>query len=141
MRILLFSIVLLINGLIIAQTTNPITPCPNKPNCVSSLHKKAKHKWTAFPMFWSKAIAMDKIKRLVLTQDNIRLSKELPNYLSFEVKTNLGKFIDDLEFYFNEKEQVIHYKSMSRIGYYDFGANKRRVKKLKKAWLAEKKQS
>ena len=39
--------------------------------------------------------------------------------------------IDDVEFYFPPDERIIHVRSESRTGYYDFGANRRRVERLR----------
>ncbi|MGD9241474.1 MAG: DUF1499 domain-containing protein, partial [Desulfobacterales bacterium] len=37
-------------------------------------------------------------------------------------------------FYFPSEETIIHVRSASRTGYYDFGANRRRVERLRSAF-------
>ncbi|MBW2641103.1 MAG: DUF1499 domain-containing protein, partial [Deltaproteobacteria bacterium] len=41
------------------------------------------------------------------------------------------RFIDDLELYFNSSNGIISIRSASRVGYWDFGANRRRVELLR----------
>ncbi len=77
-----------------------------------------------------------KIKEIVLKMEGTKLVKEDSTYLHFEFSTAIGKYIDDVEFYFDSTTQLIHFRSASRIGYGDFGANKRRMKRISKAWKA-----
>jgi uncharacterized protein (DUF1499 family) len=74
------------------------------------------------------------LKAIVLAIDGTVLSKEKANYLHFEFSTSIGKYIDDVVFYFDAQTQLIHFRSASRIGYGDFGANKRRMKRISKTW-------
>ncbi len=53
------------------------------------------------------------------------------NYLYAECKSRIFGFIDDLEFRQDEKSAVVHVRSASRNGYYDFGVNRRRVEKIR----------
>ena len=53
------------------------------------------------------------------------------NYLHFTCKTKFCIFTDDIEFQIDEINKVIHVKSASRLGYSDFGANKKRVEKIR----------
>ena len=52
--------------------------------------------------------------------------------------TRLGKFTDDIEFLIDPTAKLIHFRSASRIGYGDFGKNKRRMKKIKSDWISER---
>jgi len=44
------------------------------------------------------------------------------------------RFADDLECYLPPHENVIHVRSASRVGRYDFGVNRRRVERLRRAF-------
>ena len=44
------------------------------------------------------------------------------------------RFVDDLEFYLDRLEKKIHVRSASRVGKYDFGANRRRVEAIRRAF-------
>ncbi len=57
------------------------------------------------------------------------------NYIRVEFTSLIFRFVDDVEFYFptaeNEK-MIIHIRSASRIGYSDFGANRKRIEQIRK---------
>jgi hypothetical protein len=53
------------------------------------------------------------------------------DYLHVEFKSKLMGFVDDVEFYFPDSA-VIHMRSASRVGYSDFGVNRRRLEKIRK---------
>ena len=56
------------------------------------------------------------------------------SYLHAEFRSLIFRFVDDVEFYFPVEESVIHVKSASRTGYYDFGVNRRRLERLRSAF-------
>jgi uncharacterized protein (DUF1499 family) len=49
------------------------------------------------------------------------------DYLHIEFRSLIFRFIDDVEFWVNPAEEVIHFRSASRIGYSDLGANRKRM--------------
>jgi len=53
------------------------------------------------------------------------------NYLYAEYRTRLMRFVDDVEFVFDEKAGLIHVRSASRLGRRDFGVNRARVEALR----------
>jgi uncharacterized protein (DUF1499 family) len=53
------------------------------------------------------------------------------DYLYAECISSVFRFVDDLEFYFDDVEKIIHFRSSSRLGYYDLGVNRRRIEKIK----------
>ena len=48
-------------------------------------------------------------------------------------RTPLLGFRDDLEFRYSPDDGVVHVRSASRVGIYDFGVNRRRVERVRKA--------
>jgi len=106
--------------------------CPRSPNCVSTFAKDKKH--AAVP--WSYTGSIEETKMQVEKICRNYIGAELvaggSNYLHYTFKTNLGGFLDDVEFYFDDENKLVHFRSASRVGYGDFGANKRRMKKLQK---------
>jgi uncharacterized protein (DUF1499 family) len=66
----------------------------------------------------------------VLGMERSTLVREGPDYLHVEVRTFLG-FVDDLEFYADESQKLIHLRSASRVGYWDLGVNRRRVETVR----------
>ena len=53
-----------------------------------------------------------------------------PAYVHAEFRSALFGFVDDVTFVFDDDERLIHFRSASRTGYYDFGANRNRMKEI-----------
>ena len=56
---------------------------------------------------------------------------ESDGYLHATFQTRFFRFVDDVELRLEESEKVIHIRSASRVGGSDFGANRKRVEKLR----------
>ena len=69
----------------------------------------------------------------MILQENprFRLVTSTSHYLRAEARTRWLGFVDDVEFLASESEGLIHVKSASRLGYYDFGVNRRRLERLR----------
>ncbi len=52
-------------------------------------------------------------------------------YLAATFSSSFFGFIDDVEFRVDTQNQLIHIRSAARLGYSDFGVNKKRVNNLK----------
>jgi uncharacterized protein (DUF1499 family) len=61
------------------------------------------------------------------------------DYVRATYTSGTMKYVDDLEFVFSQSERgVIHVRSSSRIGYADFGANRRHVEEVRNAYTVAK---
>ena len=119
----------------IAQTTvNPLPECPDSPNCFrsSSMAKKAIKQ--PISIEGSAKAAEQQLIKVLESFQGARREKDSQLFLHYTFKTKLGKFIDDVLFYFDEENGLIHFRSASRVGWSDMGANRRRIKKIKMAW-------
>jgi len=109
--------------------------CPSSPNCVCTIDAEvSKKKMDALSYSGSLADAKTALKETIAGMKRTQLKEEEADYLHFTFKTALGGFIDDVEFEFDDANKKIHFRSASRVGYSDMGANKRRMKKVGKAW-------
>lgn len=108
-----------------------LSPCPAKPNCVGSQAEGERHKIEPIHYAGGKSAAFDKLKKIVISLERAGLVEENDDYLRFEFKSALFGFVDDVEFYFPE-EPVIHVRSASRLGYSDFGVNRKRIEKVRR---------
>ena len=119
-----------------AQTAgrpNKFSPCPDSPNCVSS-QSTNKMRFIE-PLHYSGDIA-DARQILIDLLENtkrVQLVKVETDYIHAEFRTAIFRFVDDVEFLFPPGKNIIHVKSASRSGYYDFGANRRRVERIRSA--------
>ena len=54
------------------------------------------------------------------------------DFIRAEFVSAIFRFVDDVEFYLDDRKKVIHVKSASRVGYSDLGVNRRRVENIRK---------
>lgn len=113
-------------------TDGNFSPLKTTPNGVSTQAINSTKKVKPLILDSSVDKSKDKWKSIIAKLPNARLITEKENYLHFVFTSDFFKFNDDVEFYFDEKEKVIHFKSQSRIGYSDAGVNRKRYEMLKK---------
>ena len=58
------------------------------------------------------------------------LVTEAANYVHFRVRTPLLRFTDDVEFRLNPPSGTVSFRSASRLGFSDLGANRQRLEAL-----------
>ena len=109
---------------------NRLSPCPASPNCVSSQSDDEKHRIDAIHFPTTPTEALDRLRKIVLGMERSTLVRESPDYLHVEFRTFLG-FVDDMEFYADESQKLIHIRSASRLGYWDLGTNRRRIEAIR----------
>lgn len=106
------------------------SPCPDKPNCVSSQSLEESAKVDPLKFLGTLEESKERLKKTLHSFENIKIITENENYIHAEATSKIFKFVDDVEFYLDQKNQVIHIKSASRIGHSDLGVNKGRVNSL-----------
>ena len=114
-----------------ADSAKKFSPCPDSPNCVSSQSIDKKRFIEPLQYTGSLADARQKLIDILKKTKRVNLVKVETDYILAEFRSSIFQFIDDLELYFPPDQTVIHVKSASRKGYYDFGANRRRIKWLR----------
>ena len=114
-----------------AEKPYQFTPCPDSPNCVSSQSEDKARFIEPLHYAGSLADARQKLIEILENTKRVRMVKAETNYVHAEFRSSIFQFIDDVEFYFPPGQNVIHVKSASQSGYYDFGANRRRVEWLR----------
>jgi uncharacterized protein (DUF1499 family) len=112
-------------------------PCPQKHVCVSTQSDESDKKHYIQPLTYdSKEEAMEKILEIIKSFKRTKILEKENIYIHAEFTTALFRFKDDVEFYFDENKKLIHFKSQSRIGGYDWNANRNRMEKIRKSYLA-----
>ncbi len=109
-------------------------PCPKRHYCVSSQSEIDNSVNYIEPIKYNSTAeeAKKKIKQIINFLKRTKLLKEEENYLHYLFTTRLFRFKDDVEFLFDENEKIIHFKSQSRIGGFDWNTNKNRMEKVRK---------
>jgi uncharacterized protein (DUF1499 family) len=111
----------------------PLSPCPSSPNCVSTLAPAGDAQHAIAPYRYQKSLAETKevLKATIASLPRTRLVEEDGTYLHYEFTSLLIRFVDDVEFLFDEGSKTIHFRSASRIGYGDLGVNRRRMEDIR----------
>lgn len=107
--------------------------CKRTPNCVSSQADAADPEHTIAPIaFKGGALeAMAAVRKAVESMQRATVLRHEGNYLYAEFRSRLMRYVDDVEFAFDEKTGLIHVRSASRLGRRDFGVNRARVEALR----------
>lgn len=107
-------------------------PCPKSPNCVSTQAIDEKQKMEALNYSGSLEDAKVKIVNIINSLKRSKIITNEENYIHIEFRTATFRFVDDVEFLFDDKEKVIHFRSRARMGYSDMGVNRKRMEKITK---------
>lgn len=114
-------------------TDGRLAVCPASPNCVSTQADDAEHRMQPVSFAGSADEAMQRIKAVVAKMPRTKIVTAGDNYLHVEFRSALFRFVDDVEFLIDPDEQLVHFRSASRVGYSDIGANRRRMEQIRKA--------
>lgn len=105
--------------------------CPSSPNCVSSFAPDEKHKIAALKYSASKVEMLARLKSVIEKMEGAKIVIERDNYLYAEFTSKLFRFVDDVEFLFDDETKTLHFRSASRLGHSDLGVNRKRIETIK----------
>ena len=111
-----------------------LKPCPQTPNCVSSQATDKEHYIQPVAFSGTLQEAKARLLQILESEKRTKMLTFQENYMRVEFTSALFRFVDDVEFYFQEKkpdETVIHVRSASRVGSSDFGVNRKRIERIR----------
>jgi len=111
------------------------TPCPGRPNCVSSDSMDKDHYVVPLSISGNPELTWEALQRLVAARPRTTIVTATAEYLHAVEKSRVFGFKDDLEFHLRSEEGIIAVWSASRRGYSDMGVNRRRVEEIRAALL------
>jgi len=115
-------------------TNDKLSPCPKSPNCVSSLSKEESHYVEPLSYRVSQEEAREKLISVINSMKRSEIVTAETNYIHAIFKSALFRFIDDVEFSFDDQRKVIDVRSASRTGYSDLGVNRKRVERIRQGF-------
>lgn len=135
------SIILILGGLGIASRKTPdglgvingkLKEVPKSPNCISSQAEKDNkiHYMPALDFDGDIKKAKENIINIVNNMNNTVLISEEKDYLHFVFTSLIFRYKDDVEFYFDSEDNVIHFRSASRVGWQDMNGNRKRMEEI-----------
>ena len=111
-------------------TNGKLLPCPDSPNCVSSQSQDKKHFIEPIRYEGDKQQSRDRLIAVIQGMKRSRIVVVRDDYIHAEFTSAIFRFVDDIEFYIDDKAKTIHMRSASRIGYSDLGVNRKRLDKI-----------
>ncbi|MCF6324622.1 MAG: DUF1499 domain-containing protein [Gammaproteobacteria bacterium] len=111
-----------------------LKPCPESPNCVSSLATSDKHRIAPMSYGGDRAVARLRLLTVLSQFENAAIIEDTELYLRVTVTSTVLRFIDDVTFFFDDEQALIQMRSASRSGHYDFGANRRRLEGIRQRY-------
>jgi len=109
-----------------------LTPCPTSNNCVISDRRDAAHYLPAWETNQTPEQVKLKLMAILQQHPNIQIISHSEFYIHGQYRSDWFGFIDDLEFLI--EENAVQIRSASQLGYSDFGANKKHLLIIKKAF-------
>ncbi len=113
-----------------------LAPCPSSPNCVSSQSSDKEHAIEPLSSAGTVGGARAALRTIILSMKRSQIITDTDSYIHAEFTSAIFRFVDDVEFWFDENEKVIHVRSASRIGHSDLGVNRERVEEIRARWKA-----
>ncbi|WP_039974746.1 DUF1499 domain-containing protein [Vibrio jasicida] len=109
------------------MTDRSQSPCGDKPNCVSTQDTRAEYNLTQFTL--TESTNIDAIEQVALELPGAKTAVKEGNYLRIECTSKIMRFVDDLELKIEGDQLIV--RSESRVGYSDFGVNRKRAEQLR----------
>lgn len=111
------------------------TEIPESPNAVSTQTSQTDKLVEPIAFIGTLEESKEAFKKALTEYSGIKIIEETDFYLYAVATTSLMRYKDDIELYFDQDSQLIHYRSASRVGYSDMGLNKTRYEALKKLYI------
>jgi uncharacterized protein (DUF1499 family) len=116
-----------------------LTPCPSTPNCVSSQSSDKAHAIEPLLFTGTVSEAHAALNSIILSMKRAQIVTETDDYIHAEFTSAIFRFVDDTEFWIDQKEKVIQVRSAARLGSSDFGVNRKRLEEIRARWKASEK--
>ena len=116
-------------------TNDRLSSCPKSPNCVSSLSQDKSHYVEPLKYKATLEEAREKLISVINSMKRSEIVTAEINYVHATFKSRLFRFVDDVEFSFDDQRKVIDVRSASRTGYSDLGVNRKRVEEIRRRFV------
>jgi uncharacterized protein (DUF1499 family) len=108
-----------------------LAPCPDSPNCVSTQAERSLHWIEPIPYEGETAVTHQRLLEILYDMPRSTIHYTDPTYIHVQFRSPLWGFVDDVEFYFDEANQLIHFRSAARLGDGDMGVNRERMEQIR----------
>ncbi len=130
--ILLFVLLFAVGGTSMARS---LSPCPDKPNCVSSLAATVEQRIDPLSYTGTMESAKKQLLSVIQRFPRTEIIANEERYLHVTFTSFIFRFTDDVEFLLDDDAKLIQLRSASRVGHSDLGANRKRVAQIRQRFL------
>lgn len=106
--------------------------CPNRPSCVCSTDTLEQHAIHALQVPANTEAPIDALATVIKAMPNAAIVSQQDNYLHATFTSKLFRFVDDVELLLDGEQ--VQVRSVSRVGYSDLGANRKRIEAIRAAF-------
>jgi uncharacterized protein (DUF1499 family) len=114
-----------------------LASCPSSPNCVSTQSQDEMHRIAPIALSTSIKQTQTKLLQIIQSMERTRIIVAEPTYIHAEFRTPVIEYVDDVEFYIDGQSGLIHFRSASRLPYWDWGVNRNRMETIRRAFEAQ----
>ena len=82
------------------------------------------------------AEARERLLAVLRAWPRAKIVREEPGAVTVECRSRIFRFVDDVDFRFDDEARQIHFRSASRLGRRDFGVNRQRMEEMRRRYLA-----
>lgn len=109
-----------------------LDPCPSSPNCISSQSDPSDAQHYMAPVSYDGPAepALDAIAAAIESSSGATVTNRTADRIEALFVTRIFRFKDDVTFMVDSDANEIHFRSASRVGHSDLGANRKRLEAL-----------
>lgn len=110
-----------------------LADCPAAPCCISTLAWRCSRRVAPIGYPVSREEVHGILVDVLLAWPRTEIVMARDDYIHAVQRSRCFRFVDDLECHLPADERLVHMRSAARIGWYDFGVNRARVERLRRA--------
>jgi uncharacterized protein (DUF1499 family) len=116
-----------------------LAPCPDSPNCVNTGAPASDTEHAIAPLTYTGTLdeAKTRLRSVIAAMPRTKIVTDEGNYLHAEFTSLIFRFVDDVEFVFDDATKTIQFRSASRVGRGDMGANRNRMEEIRTKFSAQ----
>ena len=80
------------------------------------------------------AAVRDKLDAILADLPRVRVVERRGDYVRAEARSRVLRFVDDVEFRFDDAARVVHVRGAARVGRSDLGVNAKRIASIRQRW-------
>jgi uncharacterized protein (DUF1499 family) len=119
--------------------TGQLAPCPDSPNCVNTQAPAGDTEHAIAPLNYTGTVdeAKTRLRAVIASMPRTKIVTDEGNYLHAEYTSLIFRFVDDVEFVFDDATKTIQFRSASRVGRGDMGVNRNRMEEIRTKFSAQ----